>query len=153
MDCLLLYRSWWPGETFAVISLHFPSKGDCTWFEIVVGNNGNVRGLMGYEVIAKFLNDNILLVDAMPSDFGHHVHCSLFYFVPQEAASTTHPSCTLHNQLWPLHQDASLQNLNSSPTSSFFSSQPFSQLLSQASDLIVSLLKGANLKRFPGGQT
>ena len=94
MDCLLLYRSWWPGETFAVNSLHFPSKGDCTWFEIVVGNNGNVRGLMGYEVIAKFLNDNILLVDAMPSDFGHHVHCSLFYFVPQEAASTTHPSCT-----------------------------------------------------------
>ena len=92
MDCLLLYRSWWPGETFAVISLHFPSKGDCTWFEIVVGNNGNVRGLMGYEVIAKFLNDNILLVDAMPRDFGHHVHCSAL--VPQEAASTSDPFCT-----------------------------------------------------------
>ena len=151
MDCLLLYRSWWPGETFAVISLHFPSKGDCTWFEIVVGNNGNVRGLMGYEVIAKFLNDNILLVDAMPSDFGHHVHCSLFYFVPQEAASTTHPSGTTNFGLFT--KIPSLQNLNSSPTSSFFSSQPFSQLLSQASDLIVSLITGANLKLLPGGQT
>ena len=151
MDCLLLYRSWWPGETFAVISLHFPSKGDCTWFEIVVGNNGNVRGLMGYEVIAKFLNDNILLVDAMPSDFGHHVHCSLFYFVPQEAASTTHPSCTTNFGLFtkmPLFKILILHRL-----AVFFSSQPFSQLLSQASDLIVSLITGANLKRFPGGQT
>ena len=52
-----------------------------------------------------------------------------------------------------LHQDASLQNLIFSPTSSFFSSQRFSQLLSRASDLIVSLITGANLKLLPGGQT
>lgn len=34
------------------------------------------------------------LTPCPPGDFGHHVHCSLFYFVPQEAASTPHPSCT-----------------------------------------------------------
>ena len=118
MDCLLLYRLWLPGDTFAVISLHFSSKGDYTWFEIVVGNNGNVRGLMGYEVIAKFLNDNILLVDAMPGDFGHHVDRSLFYFVPQEAGSTSHPSRTTNFGLFT--KIPPLQNLNSSPTSSFF---------------------------------
>ena len=147
MDCLLLFRSWWHGETFAAISLHFPSKGDCTWFEIVVGNNGNVRGLMGYEVIAKFLNDNILLVDAMPAR-RLWSSCTLLSFLFRTSGSCLDSSSIMHNQLWPLFKILILHQL-----AVFFSSQPFSQLLSQASDLIVSLLKGANLKRFPGGQT